>query len=484
MATEDPFNSVYRGREGTGAAFLLGGNRAAEIFHNNIAQDDQQRRMLEFQKARAEREQRNIMDRSLSGIKLDGYWIAHDGELRNKLKGLMDYGAQLKVKGVNPTSDRDFKDMQARLDTEAKYSGQLMTGLAAFQKEVGSNPGKYSDESIAKGKAYYDPKKSISKYLEEGLTPPTLQPRYTLSGMLKNTKGSEAEFDKNGRIIKEADRSKNVKLVEGLQDTPEFQSFITEAGGNPGIGAFPIKNADGKTIYSTRDEDLLPEAQNILSNIQPSKYASVGIMATTPEEALPEMLAIMKQQNQVYGSVVSEAADQLDARVDGSNRKNYAEDSNEIARARLRISQQSENRIARKQAKDDAKDINDADYLNQLKSGVMGGDPEAVKRFNSFLSPVNGVAKVMNGGVIIDIPIEDKKTNDAFAGFTKGKTTTENGKKIRRYTIGNSSGQSGQIMLDNIFKQINLIKDNVTPKDYNMVDFGNSDEETIDFGNN
>ena len=466
MATQDPFNSVYQGREGTGAAFLLGGNRAAEIFHNNVAQDDQQRRMLEFQKTRAEREQRTIMDRSLSGIKLEDHWIAHDEDLRNKYKGLLDYGAQLKVKGVNPTSDSNFKDMQANLDAEAKYSGQLMNGLAAFQKEVGSNPGKYSDESIAKGKAYYDPKKSISKYLEEGLTPPTLQPKYTLSGMIKGLKGSSNEFDKNGRIIKQADRSKNVKMIEGLQDTPAFQNFITEAGGNPSVGGFPVKDANGKTIYSIRDEVLLPIAQQYVTEIQPSEYASFGIRARTPEEALPEMLAIMKQQNQAYGSVISQAADQLDAGVDGSSKKDWSGDASARGWAGLRLSQQRENRMAAKQAKDDAKDINDADYLNQLKSGVMSGDPGAIKQFNSFLSSVNGVAKVMNGGVIIDIPIEDKKTNDAFAGFTQGKTTTENGKKIRRYTIGNSSGQSGQIMLDNIFKQINLIKDNATPKQF------------------
>lgn len=480
MATEDPFNSVHQGREGTGAAFLLGGNRAAEIFQNNIAQDEQQRRVAEYQRARAEREQQTLIDRSLSGIKLEGYWIAHDNEMRDKLKGLMDYGAQLKVKGVNPTSDRDFKDMQARLDTEAKYSGQLMTGLAAFQKEVESNPGKYSDESIAKGKAYYDPKKPISQYLKEGITPPVLQPRYTLSGMLKNTKGSEAEFDKNGRIIKGADRSKNVKLVEGLQDTPAFQNFIREAGGNPTVGGFPVKDTDGKTIYSTRDEVLLPMAQQYIDDIQPSEYASFGLRATTAEEALPEIIAVMKQQNQAYGSVISQAADQLDAGVDGSSKRDWSGDASARGWAGLRLSQQKENRMAAKQAKDDAKELNDADYLTQLRTGVMSGDQESVKRFNSFLSPVNGVAKSIKGGVIIDIPIEDKKTNDAFAMFTKGKTTTENGKKSRRYTIGNSSGQAGQIMLDNIFKQINLLKDSATPKKFSGELDAIGVEETFD----
>lgn len=490
MATTDPFNSVYQGREGTGAAFLLGGNKAAEIFRSNILQDEQMNRITALQRQREQQERNKLIDQGIANVKLEDHWINHDNELRNEYKGLLDRAAQLKLKGINPTADREFKNYQDKLNAKAKYSNQLLAGFNDIQKRISEKPDDYSEESIQKVMAFYDPKKPLEQYLKEGVVAPTLQPKYTLSGMLKGLKGSSVEYDKNGQIIKEADRSKNIKMVEGLQDTGAFKKLVTEAGADPNIGAFPIKTPEGKTIYSTRDEVLLPMVDEYLSQIKPAEYANFGLTTTDPVEARVQMLEIIKRQNAGYGTVISAAADQLDAGISGSNRKDFGVDSNARGWASLRLQQQRENRIASKQLKDDLKNQRENEYLVQLKNNALRGDPDGINRLRAHLNPINANVKFTNGVLEIMVPIEEKKTGNTWeelivgtsirSGTNGGEKITSGGKKFRRYKIGSNSGSAGNIYLDNLLKEVNLLKDNSTPKKY----YGELDligeEETFD----
>jgi hypothetical protein len=490
MATTDPFNSVYQGREGTGAAFILGGNKAAEVFRSNLAYDEQMNRLAALQKQKDLQARNSLIDKNISDLKLEDHWIAHDEELRKKYTGLLNYAGQLKANGVNPTSDASFKNMQEKLNAEAKYSGQLYSGLTALKKEIQENPDKYSEESIKRALAYYDPKKPISQYLNEGFNPPTLEPKYTLSGMLKGIKGSSVEYDKNGRIIKEADRSKNVKIVEGLMDRSDFKKFVFDAGGDPNIGAFPVKTSDGKTIYSTNDEVLMPMVNDFVSKIKPEEYKNFGLSATNEDEARAQMLDIVKRQNAAYGTVVSAAADQLDAGVDSQSKKDWSGDASARGWASLRLQQQKENRIASKQAKDDEKDLKENEYLSDLKNKAISGDKDGLNRLRAHLGPINASVTHKNGVLEIMVPIEEKKSgNDVLelisgtsiqANSKSGDTISSGGKKYRRYKIGKNSGMTGSVYLDNLLKEVNLLKDNSTPKKYSGELDSIGEDETFD----
>lgn len=490
MATKDPFNSVYQGREGTGAAFILGGNRAAEVYRTNLAYDEQMNRVAALQRQRDLQAQNALIDKNISDIKLEDHWIAHDEDLRNKYNGMLNYATQLKAKGVNPTTDREFKNMQEKLNSEAKYSGQLLNSLNAVQKEIAAKPDEYSEESIKRVLSFYDPKKPISQYLKDGLTPPTLEPKYTLGGMLKGLKGSSVEYDKNGRIIKEADRSKNVKIVEGLMDRSDFKKFVSDAGADPNIGAFPVKTKDGRTIYSTNDEVLLPMIDEYLSQIKPAEYQNFGMTATTPEEARVQMLDIIKRQNAAYGTVISAAADQLDAGVSGQSKKDWSGDTSARGWASLKLARERENRIASKESKEDAKETKGNEYLNELKTGALSGSKEGISRLRAHLNPINANVGYKNGVLEIMVPIEEKKSGNDLVELIYGTKTqmpknsgekvTSDGKKFRRYKIGKNSGLTGSIYLDNLLKEVNLLKDNTTPKKYSGELDLIGEEETFD----
>lgn len=470
----DPFNQVAQGREGTGAAFILSGNRAADIFHQQVSEDEKERRMLEFQRQKDERERRSAIDANLGRLDLKDHWIRHDEELRGQYNGIWNRANELKVQGIDPFLDTDWKNEKNRMDAAAAYSKQLSTQFDDFQKEISANRDKYSDESIERMAAYFDPNKPLASYMAEGMKAPVLEPRYTLSGMLKGIKGSSTEYDGNGRIIKTADRAANVRIAQGLQDTPDFKHFVKQQGGDPNGGAFPVKR-NGKTIYSTQDEVLKPMVQKALKGLTPAE-----LQGRSPEEAAAELLEFMKKQNAAHGTVIARMADQLDAGVDTSSKTDWNQDISNARWARIALDEKTEARQAKGTKKKDEK----SQYLADLKAAIMTRDPEGIARFNAFLATINGKAKAMDKYLRVDI-LQDNKTKviqSAMAALL-GKGTTvvgDDGKKVVRFFIGNTSGAKGEIMLDNILKQIDLLKESYTPENYaGELDDMDEEEETV-----
>ena len=431
----DSFNQVYQGREGPGAAFVLNGNRAADLFQQKIQADEQNRRLTEFNRQKADRERNILIDANMGKVNLKDHWIAQDDELRGKYKQLMDYGAQLKIKGINPTADISFRDMNNKLDAEATYSGQLATGFAAYQKEISEKGDNYSDESKQALAAYYDPKKSLTKYMQEGMVPPTLKPKYTLSGMLKGIKGSSAEFDANGRIVKQADRGKNVQTAEGLQDTPAFKNFVKEQGGDPNMPAFPTRQ-NGKTIYSVNDAVLAPMVDKYLNDIKPEEYKNFGLKSATKEEAGIELLNIIKRQNKAYGTVIATAADQLDAGIDGSNRKDWAGDASARGWAGYNLRKQSEARQAAKDSTPDQDSTYRQNWINDMFDGVAGSGEKLKAAVKGNLDYDGDLRieriKSQPSKIVLRIPkqVDGKAANTVIAGIMGAGGRSKDGRTI------------------------------------------------------
>lgn len=481
----DPFNSVFQGREGTGAAFLLSGNKAADVFRQNLLLDDQKARLSALQQQKLQQQQNSAVDKSLAGVKLEDHWIAHDKELQNKYRSLMDYGTKLKLDGKNPVTDPEFKTLHQRLNNEAKFSGELLTGFSAVQKQVQDNPEKYSDESIKKVMEYYDPKKPISSFMKDGFTPPQLEPKYTLSGLLKGLKGTSTQYDKDGRIIKTADRSKNVRIIEGLQDTDTFKHLVSEAGGNPNIGAFPSKTPDGKSIYATTDEVLIPMVEEYFQNITPEEFRALGLQSTSVGEAKAEMLEIIRNQNKAYGDVVSSAADILDAGVDTVNRKDWSAESNARAWEGLRLSREKFNHTKSRQNDSDAKKEDAFRKRNELISDLRSMKTDALSKINGLLS--------IDGGSAVYV---DNKNKTSPTLRVKLKKADQN--QLSSLGISFSKGDKETVVdinlsdpnkVDALNKLLDKIGSTSAEKklteDAEVLDFGvEAEDEVIDFGNN
>lgn len=419
----DPYSQVFQGQPDTGAAFILSGNKGADVFAQNIAQMEQSKRLAELQRQKTLQAQSTANSTFLSKVNPKDYWQPHEAEINTEYQDFLKKAAAKSAQGINIQTDPEIRSQQMTLENKAKVSGELYNQSIALQKEIQDNPGKYSEESIQKAMSYFDPKKPLSQFTAEGAKAPLLEPKYTLSGMLKGLKGTSTERDGNGRVVKEADRSKNVQMVLGLQDTPDFKYLVKEAGGNPAIPAFPIKQ-NGKTLFPTTDEALLPEVQRLIKEIRPSEYADFGLMATTPEEAGPELLAIMKQQNQAYGKVVSTAADQLDAGVNTSNKRDASADASARGWAALSLAQKREQRLALGENKANETATYRQQLINDMIDGVDGSGEivKAAVKGNPAYKGELRIDYLKNQPEILVLKIPDKNIVTTVDGETRTKT--------------------------------------------------------------
>lgn len=455
----DPYSQVFQGQPDTGAAFILSGNKGADIFNQNIAQMEQQRRLAELQRQKALQAQGTANSSFLSKVNPKDYWQPHEQEISQDYQNFLKNAAAKSAQGINIQADPEIRTAQMALENKARVSGELYKQSIALQKEIQDNPGRYSEESIQKAMSYFDPTKPLSQFTAEGAKAPLLQPKYTLTGMLKGIKGTSTERDGNGRVIKEADRSKNVQMVLGLQDTPDFKFLVKEAGGNPEVPAFPIKQ-NGKTLFPTNDEALLPEVDKLVKEIRPSEYGDFGLMSTTPEEARQELLAVMKQQNQAYGTVVSKAADQLDAGVDTINRRDASADASARGWAALNLATRREQRLAAGESKGDETATYRQQLVNDMIDGVDGSGEivkAAVKGNPAYKGDLR-IDYLKNNPAILVFKIPDKKIVTTVDGETRTKTIP--GRTVRI----DKSNANDKITLNKIISEL-------TDEDINLSQF-------------
>lgn len=418
----DPFNQVAQGREGTGAAFILSGNRAADTFHQNVAEDEKQKRLLEFQRQKDLRDRRTAIDANLSKLDIKDHWIRHDKELRGQYQSIWDKANALKAAGVDPFLDKDWKDQKNQMDAAATYSKDLSAQHEAFQKEISANRDKYSDESIAEVAAYFDPKKPLATYMAEGMKAPVLKPRYTLSGLLKGVKGSSTEYDGNGRIIKKADRASNVKIAQGMQDTPDYKHFVTQLGGDPNGGAFPVTQ-QGRTIYSTRDEVLKPMVEKVLEGMD-----EADLQGRTREEAGAELLDYMKKQNHAHGTVIAKLADHLDAGVDSSSRTDWQATGTPLQWANHALSKSKKDETTKGEEQATFRQ----DWINAMFDGEPGSGErlQAAMRGNGAYRGELRIQRISNepSKIVLRLPDKVVETTDEGGEVTsktvKGRTIT------------------------------------------------------------
>lgn len=365
MATgNDPFGEVYNGQPNTGAAFLLQGNQAANIFNTNIAKAEQQRRVAEYQRQKQlAAEQQNITD-NLAKVSPGDYWINHDKEIQADYKNLMDYGTKLKYEGRNPFSDQDFLSQKQQLESKAKFSKQLQDDYKIIQSELLKNPNGYDNADEVS--SFFSGEKKISDYMKEGYKRPELVKRYATTDVLEGLKPSTREFGDGDKIVVGADSAQNKLQVLSKVDTPAFSYLLKKAGANPEINAFGTQDKDGLPIFPTDDNYVTERANELLQSPEGLNLLNGKITGPDDPKALSMMKDLVKKQNTAYSKVIDESTNALNAQADSKYRK---DDMN----ARLGLARSAEARQARKEKDDDEQGTvsigNQDSFIPVLKKG-------------------------------------------------------------------------------------------------------------------
>lgn len=472
MAVQDPFGQVYRGVPGTGMATVYEGNAAADIFNSNISRQTQERRMQEYQRQKQLADQQQNITNNLAKISPGEYWVNHNNEIKTDYDNLINYGNRLKYEGKDPFADSNFLSMREGLLSKANTSRQLRDEYGKLQAEITKNPNAY--DNIDDVLSYYTGNKTLSDYMREGYKRPTLAKKYATEDLLEGLKPTTVELGDGNKITVNADSMANKQQVLSKLNTPAFDYLIKKAGGNEGLPAFADLDENGLPIFPTDDKYVTELATGLLDTPEGQQMLGGDVQGAS---ALEKMKSIIKKQNEAYGKVVEDATKALDAQANTKYRK---DDMN----ARLGLAYKADARA--QQRADEKKQEND--YLKQLRLGALNGDQQTINTLNAELQPLNGKARYDNNSKTLEIliPIEEKDkggdvirlSNGSVVSIPNGKSdkVTENGKKFRRYKIGSTSGQQADITLNNLFKELGLMKKTSTPDELGESSTSSMDE--------
>lgn len=399
---------------GIGAAYILQGNQAANVFNNNIAQQEQQMRVAEFQRQKQlAAEQQNITE-NLAKVSPGDYWINHDKEIQGDYKTLMDYGTKLKYEGKNPFSDQDFLAQKQQLESKAKFSKQLQDDYKLIQAELIKNPDGYDNADEAS--SFFSGNKTISDYMKEGYKRPELVKRYATTDILEGLKPSTREYGDGNKIVVGADTAQNKMQVLSKIDTPAFTYLLTKAGANPQISAFGKEDKNGLPVFPTDDAYVTERAKDLVQSPEGLNLLSGRITGPEDPQALSMMKDLVKKQNAAYSKVIDDAARALDAQADSKFRK---DDMN----ARLGLAYSSEARQNRKENAELGQSTYRQDWINRMFDGVENSGEElvaAVKGNPEYeqdlkIQRVKGDASK----IVIKVPDKVTKTDNGFGSMTE-----------------------------------------------------------------
>lgn len=453
--------TLYSGQPGMGEAYLLQGNPALDIFANQVSQQHRAERMaaLQRQKQLAEQQQ-NITD-NLAKISPGEYWMNHDKEIQGEYKSLLDYGTQLKNQNKDPFADTAFLRMRENLVADARFSKQLQEEYNKQLAEINKNPNGY--ENLDKWMGYYSPNRSLREYRTSGSQAPQLKRAYTLSDIIKENDIKAAPIVNNDGSWETTDVNRPAVIDKALSviDSPSAKYYLNKKGLDFDAYAegFPT-TSNGKRLWNTNDASVSEIAKNVKA-YDPDiiKYlGNKGYDVSTENKADESLKSFIKKQNSAVGDYLNDVVNGAIDDVRTGRKRVYDAERMSIAR----------NKESRAQSTF-SKSQQDQEFLTQLKSGLKGGDTEAMRRFNALLQPLNGNAQYDQNGLIVQIPIVDKDikvTPDGRYVDQNGIEVKNYKPQVRRFKIGRNAGMQGDLSLDNIFKELNLLKDSSTPNEY------------------
>jgi hypothetical protein len=475
---DDQYGQVFQGRAGTGAAFLLQGNTAADIYNNNVQRDDKYRRADEYRRQQADVERQQSITDNLSKISTGEHWINHDKELNEKYKSVMDYAAKVKANGQDPFQDEGFLTLRNNLSNSAKYSKQIQDNYNGTVAELKKDPNGFDNTENVLSQYTNKP---LDYYVKNGFNPEQLNKSYSLTDAIKDSNG-KVSYVKNNDGTNNTQKINTAGIIDqaiNSTDLPAAQYQIKKAGGDVGgyTQGFPSQTKDGKRLWYTNDKDVEDLAYQTWQNDESfAPYLEQkGYDVSTPEKALKSSMDYIKKQNQAVGTYVKAYKETVSATGTIGNQRVYDAERNARANA------SSERELIKFNERDKSKDKNGNTYLDELKSGAIKGNGESIKRLSAFLQNVNGKATYENGTLTVTVPISENvkgayeseiddgkgKGNKIKKWFSKDGLVMEGySPKYKNVRIKTGSGEQGDIALDNIFKELGLRKDNFTPEEY------------------
>lgn len=417
----DPFNHVAQGREGTGAAFLLSGNRAAEIFQQNIKEDEQQRRLAEFQRQKALRDQQAANSKFLSDVKVGDHWQNDNKYIQKAYDDNMAYASGLKLQNKDIVGDETFRSNNQKNLAMADFSKKSETEFNKFYTEYSKNPSKVenADEIIA----WYT--RPLPERMASGVLPPKPIIKHTLSDAIKESDGKVSYVKNNDGSYDttKINRSGIIDQAIGSLDGDAAKYLIGKKGGDTSAytGGFPSVLKDGKRLWETSGDQFESSVERALATDPslPEYLQSKGYDVSTPDKIFESAKDFAAKQNKATGSYVQEYVD----KVSGAG----TTDTTRVFTARADA--RAERTANRLEAKEDAPDQVSTyrqNWINELFDGVPGSGERliaAVKGNGSY----NGELKIQRinsqpNKIVFRIPGKKTTTIDQFGDSTTNTT--------------------------------------------------------------
>lgn len=234
-------NTVPLGQQGTGAAQVLGPNRALQYFLQNNQQT--QNRLLQEQQRFQQKQEAydSAFQKELMGLNELAVAPMYQQDLSKLTNALIQQGAELRSKGVNPYNPNQSPESQqavqqwqadlAKVKQAKLVAENLYTQRQDLVKKYNANPSSFDIDEYKKI-ANFDKENPLDIVMENGTQLPTLEEIPDVGKLLTTkygevySQGTVQDVDANGnpvrREVKQADmpRIANIVRNEFSEGTP------------------------------------------------------------------------------------------------------------------------------------------------------------------------------------------------------------------------------------------------------------------------
>lgn len=387
----DGANYNFQQRAGTGAAFVLGENKAVDQY---VATKEHEKAQSAAQAAAAQKaRQANDLriNQSISKISPGEYSQQFGSAIQEDYNNLIAKAKQMQSMGIDPTTNQEFLKEQSLLQNKAAASKELKTQYNSFFKEYGANPDGF-DNGQELFNAYQDPD-VLNKFISGEFRPGPLQKRYTEADIIKLTGDKPVTISTNdGKVSKTVpDHQQHVDKATATLQMPEVRTMIKKRGGDsssPYPEGFYSVSEKGVKSWNTDKATLKEQALDQLEQ-DPSFMEFLGekgLDISTPEKAIESAVDYMEKQNKAVSGYVESYANKLTGGANTKFKKEFAaqrmaitQENAERDRVKDGLSIESSKLTIEKKKKDLSKDgSGTGSYGEALLSGVQGGNKEAL----------------------------------------------------------------------------------------------------------
>lgn len=514
-SNDDGLNQVYQKQAGTGSAFLLGDSQAANIANQYMALDEQRNYQNKLYQQQLFQEKQNQINKELKALSPPEYWqmISQQADIPKKYSELLQKGAELKVKGIDPFYDPEFSKMKNDLYSRANASKELQKLYEKDATEISKHPDMF--ENAADITSYYGDG-VLDNYLNGKFNAPQFRKNTSIVSALKDVgykgiqdESTDAAGNTNIKSLNVPETTKGVYSV--YLNNPQASRILAKAGGYEQpelLGGFPLTDADGNITFPKTDEEVDKYIQNNPNLLSDPKFGEAMLKLGFKEGDNPTEFAkkVISTQNKAVGSIVEQGVDyatggmktgeiftgkgkQLSLQQQKLNETKKQNAFNRgIANERLKLAQQE---AKRKDGNDGTSglSIGNADYNVTIGTINKNGVPEKKgTAMGASLASYNigNINTVVSPGTYYDhntgVAVKNSKSISVKAGQMRlvpvlnDKNSPYNGGEVSLSALKNIMNGSSKVKPDNVRFEI------VAYGTKEIVDkFGNKKQEPISF---